>query len=131
MEEGLNFLLLLLYMRVDAYVKLEGLNKYENLRIVGHKYHKVFQGGWETYKKSLKEVKEYDRILITPLIQSKSSSDLGRTIFFIPAGMKPLENNLHGLKYVRSYYQNDMIRFPFSPDGLMICKENWKESIIK
>ena len=104
-----------LYAKVDAYVKLEGLNKYENLRIVGHKYHKVFQGGWETYKKSLKEVKEYDRILITPLIQSKSSSDLGRTIFFIPAGMKPLENNLHGLKYVRSYYQNDMIRFPFSP----------------
>lgn len=104
-----------LYAKVDAYVKLEGLNKYENLRMVGHKYHKVFQGGWETYKKSLKEVKEYDRILITPLIESKSKNDLGRTIFFIPAGMKPLESNLHGLKYVRSYYQNDMIKFLFSP----------------
>jgi hypothetical protein len=105
-----------LYAKTDSYVSLEGLNKYENLRMVGHKYHKVFQGGWETYKKSLKEVKEYDRILITPLIQSKSQTDLGRTIFFIPAGLKPLENNnLHGLKYVRSYYQNDMIRFLFSP----------------
>jgi hypothetical protein len=103
-----------LYAKTDTYVSLEGLNKYENLRIVGHKYHKVFQGGWNTYKKSLKEVKEYDRILITPLIQSKSSGDLGRTIFFIPAGIKPLIYPLHGLKYVRSYYHNDMMRIPLS-----------------
>ena len=57
---------------------MEGLNKYANLRIVGHKYYKVFQGDWKLYMKSLKEVKDYDRILITPLIEFKSQYDLGR-----------------------------------------------------
>ena len=105
-----------LYSKSDAYVSLEGLNKYANLRIVGHKYYKVFQGDWELYLKSLKEVKDYDRILITPLIESKSRSDLGRSILFIPAGMKIISNawkSPRALKYIRSYYQNNMERIIF------------------
>lgn len=100
-----------LYSKSDAYVSLEGLNKYANLRIVGHKYYKVFQGDWESYMKSLKEVKDYDRILITPLIESKSRNDLGRSILFIPAGMRIISNARRpprGLKYVRSGLGNDM-----------------------
>jgi len=105
-----------LYSKSDAYVSLEGLKKYASLRIVGHKYYKVFQGGWESYMKSLKEVKDYDRILITPLLEFKSRNDLGRSIIFIPAGMKVISSAWRSpiaLQYVRSDYQNDMEQIIF------------------
>jgi hypothetical protein len=110
-----------LYSKSDAYVSLEGLNRYENLRIVGHKYYKVFQGDWESYTKSLKEVKDYDRILITPLIKYKSEHDLGRSIIFIPAGMKVISNADRkplALTFVRSYYQTDMVTIIFDNQRL-------------
>jgi hypothetical protein len=110
-----------LYSKSDAYVSLEGLNKYANLRIVGHKYYKVFQGDWKLYMKSLKEVKDYDRILITPLIEFKSQYDLGRSVFFIPAGMKIISNAWKkpmGLQYSRGYYQNDMETIIFNEQAI-------------
>tara|TARA_Y100000389_G_scaffold62597_1_gene58664 strand:- start:16419 stop:18368 length:1950 start_codon:yes stop_codon:yes gene_type:complete len=110
-----------LYSKSDAYVSLKGLKKYANLRIAGHKYYKVFQGGWESYMKSLTEVKDYDRILITPLIVYKSHYDLGRSIIFIPAGMKAISNvdrKPLALKYVRSYYQTDLEAVVFSNQGV-------------
>jgi len=108
-----------LYSKSDAYVSLEGLKRYANLRIVGHKYYKVFQGGWESYMKSLREVKDYDRILITPLIEYKNQHDLGRSVFFIPAGMKIISNAWTkpiGLQYSRGYYQNDMDTLPLDEE---------------
>lgn len=110
-----------LYSKSDAYVSLEGLKKYASLRIVGHKYYKVFQGGWESYMKSLKEVKDYDRILITPMLEFKSGDDLGRSIIFIPAGMKVISNAWRSpiaLQYIRSDWQNDMEKVIFDSHNL-------------